>query len=219
MRRDAAELLSSPDSSEHECGGEVKDGTVDMETLCHLGCAQQTAGTERVCGRCQCAHCDPQRHEVLTETESGQAAPQGESDADADIEDTDNRLREAESLQRISSKRRRRQRITKQDTTESEDDGGRSHRVHRWSLRLSPHRTHNRTIEEVERESVSQVRPLVLCRGSSGMTVCTPSKPEQVRGSALRPPGPLSWPLALSLLLLLPLSVLLILALLPLVRT
>nr|XP_015201577.1 PREDICTED: uncharacterized protein LOC107077249 isoform X2 [Lepisosteus oculatus] len=199
MRRDAAELLSSPDSSEHECGPHTKS----EGSGCCRGLAAHFSegyGTE----------------EVLTETESGQAAPQGESDADADIEDTDNRLREAESLQRISSKRRRRQRITKQDTTESEDDGGRSHRVHRWSLRLSPHRTHNRTIEE---ESVSQVRPLVLCRGSSGMTVCTPSKPEQVRGSALRPPGPLSWPLALSLLLLLPLSVLLILALLPLVRT
>ncbi|XP_067303692.1 uncharacterized protein si:ch211-63p21.1 isoform X1 [Pseudorasbora parva] len=90
-----------------------------------------------------------------------QSHPQGDSDADADIEDTDSRLQIAGSLQRISSRKRKRQRITRQDTTESEDDGGRSHRTHRWSLRLSPHRTHNRTILE---ESVSQVRPLVICR-------------------------------------------------------
>lgn len=59
------------------------------------------------------------------------------------------RLQIVGSLQRISSRKRKRQRITRQDTTESEDDGGRSHRTHRWSLRLSPHRTHNRTILEV----------------------------------------------------------------------
>lgn len=96
-----------------------------------------------------------------TEEEYVQMHPQGDSDADADIEDTDSRLQIAGSLQRISSRKRKRQRITRQDTTESEDDGGRSHRTHRWSLRLSPHRTHNRTILE---ESVSQVRPLVICR-------------------------------------------------------
>ncbi|KAL4604827.1 hypothetical protein GN956_G25551 [Arapaima gigas] len=100
-----------------------------------------------------------------TEEECVQSDPQGESDADADIEDTDCRFPEAGSLHRISSRRRRRPRVARQDTTESEDDGGRSHRGHRWNLRLSPHRTHSRTILE---ESVSQVRPLVLCRPCAG---------------------------------------------------
>ncbi|KAI4887648.1 hypothetical protein NFI96_020502 [Prochilodus magdalenae] len=63
------------------------------------------------------------------------------------------RLQVVGSLQRISSRKRKRQRITRQDTTESEDDGGRSHRTHRWSLRLSPHRTHNRTILEDHRRA------------------------------------------------------------------
>lgn len=107
--------------------------------------------------------------------------PQGESDADADIEDTDCRsdaisvavlwiavlsllvdplfsfpsshwfrLQEPGSLQRISSRRRKRPRVSRQDTTESEDDGGRSHRSHRWNLRLSPDRAQSRTILEVQ---------------------------------------------------------------------
>lgn len=59
------------------------------------------------------------------------------------------RLQEPGSLQRISSRRRKRPRISRQDTTESEDDGGRSHRSHRWNLRLSPDRTRSRTILEV----------------------------------------------------------------------
>ncbi|KAM6949522.1 uncharacterized protein FYW47_015901 [Aplochiton taeniatus] len=91
--------------------------------------------------------------------------PQGESDADADIEDTDCRLHEPGSLQRISSRRRKRPRVARQDTTESEDDGGRSHRSHRWNLRLSPHRAQSKPILE---ESVSQVRPLIICRPSVG---------------------------------------------------
>ncbi|XP_058240955.1 uncharacterized protein si:ch211-63p21.1 isoform X2 [Hemibagrus wyckioides] len=95
-----------------------------------------------------------------TEEECVQSDPQRESDADADVEDADTRLQVVGSLQRISSRKRRRQRVTRQDTTESEDDGGQSHRNHRWSLRLSPHRSPSRTILE---ESVSQVRPLVIC--------------------------------------------------------
>ncbi|KAJ0055500.1 hypothetical protein NL108_003903, partial [Boleophthalmus pectinirostris] len=71
--------------------------------------------------------------------------PQGDSDADADIEDTDSR-QEPGSLQRISSRRRKRPRIARQDTTESEDDGGHSNRTHRWNLRLSP--AHSRPILE-----------------------------------------------------------------------
>ncbi|KAM9401069.1 uncharacterized protein ACWYII_030761 isoform 3-T5 [Salvelinus alpinus] len=127
--------------------------------------------------------------------------PQGDSDADADIEDTDCRLQEPGSLQRISSRRRKRPRIARQDTTESEDDGGRSHRSHRWNLRLSPHRAHNRTLLE---ESVSQVRPLVICRPS-------------VRGDGQGPPveGPRTgpkwlwflWPSSLSLPVVLLLSI------------
>uniref|UniRef100_A0A1A8QN28 Uncharacterized protein n=1 Tax=Nothobranchius pienaari TaxID=704102 RepID=A0A1A8QN28_9TELE len=85
--------------------------------------------------------------------------PQGGSDADADIEDADCRLQDASTLQRISSRRRKRPRVARQDTTESEDDGGRSHRSHRWNIRLSPDRAQSRTILE---ESVSQVRPLVI---------------------------------------------------------
>ncbi|XP_075884031.1 uncharacterized protein LOC142889284 [Nelusetta ayraudi] len=98
-----------------------------------------------------------------TEEECALSDPQGESDADADIEDTDCRLQEPGSLQRISSRRRKRPRVSRQDTTESEDDGGRSHRSHRWNLRLSPDRAQSRTILE---ESISQVRPLVICRPS-----------------------------------------------------
>uniref|UniRef100_A0A3B4B037 Uncharacterized protein n=1 Tax=Periophthalmus magnuspinnatus TaxID=409849 RepID=A0A3B4B037_9GOBI len=83
---------------------------------------------------------------------------EGDSDADADIEDTDS-LQEPGSLQRISSRRRKRPRVARQDTTESEDDGGHSNRTHRWNLRLSP--AHSRPILE---ESISQVRPLIVCR-------------------------------------------------------
>ncbi|XP_058240956.1 uncharacterized protein si:ch211-63p21.1 isoform X3 [Hemibagrus wyckioides] len=83
-----------------------------------------------------------------TEEECVQSDPQRESDADADVEDADTRLQVVGSLQRISSRKRRRQRVTRQDTTESEDDGGQSHRNHRWSLRLSPHRSPSRTILE-----------------------------------------------------------------------
>ncbi|XP_063043373.1 uncharacterized protein si:ch211-63p21.1 isoform X2 [Engraulis encrasicolus] len=91
--------------------------------------------------------------------EGVQSDPQGESDADADIEDTDSRVQVSGSLQRISSRKRKRQRITRQDTTESEDDGGKCQKPHRWNLRLSPHHAQSKTILE---ESVSQVRPLVL---------------------------------------------------------
>lgn len=60
------------------------------------------------------------------------------------------RLQEPGSLQRISSRRRKRPRVSRQDTTESEDDGGRSHRSHRWNLRLGPDRAQSRTILEVQ---------------------------------------------------------------------
>ncbi|XP_055085134.1 uncharacterized protein si:ch211-63p21.1 [Periophthalmus magnuspinnatus] len=125
-----------------------------------------------------------------TEEECGLSDPQGDSDADADIEDTDSRLQEPGSLQRISSRRRKRPRVARQDTTESEDDGGHSNRTHRWNLRLSP--AHSRPILE---ESISQVRPLIVCRPSAH----TDTAMERSKRSL--PP-----PLLLLLLLLLPLS-------------
>ncbi|CAL8384846.1 unnamed protein product [Arctogadus glacialis] len=145
-----------------------------------------------------------------TEEECVLSDPQGESDADADIEDTDCRLQEPGSLQRISSRRRKRPRPTRQDTTESEDDGGRSQRTTHWNPRLSPHRGHSRTILE---ESVSQVRPLVIRRPSA--EVQTAGSPEASGG-----PKPAMWPsaprlpprlLLLLFLLLLPLSLVLLL--------
>uniref|UniRef100_A0A3B3CLD7 Si:ch211-63p21.1 n=1 Tax=Oryzias melastigma TaxID=30732 RepID=A0A3B3CLD7_ORYME len=111
-----------------------------------------------------CRHCGKNRVMVTRYsegygTEDGVLSePQRDSDADADIEDTDC-LQKPGTLQRISSRRRKRPQVARQDTTESEDDGGRSHKSHRWNLRLSPDRSHSRTILE---ESVSQVRPLVI---------------------------------------------------------
>ncbi|KAM7377111.1 hypothetical protein PAMA_013746 [Pampus argenteus] len=102
---------------------------------------------------------------------------------------------------RISSRRRKRPRVARQDTTESEDDGGRSHRSHRWNLRLSPDRAHNRTILE---ESISQVRPLVICRPN----VEQQGSPLELPRSSKRLTSlwPSSLALPLILLLLLPLS-------------
>ncbi|XP_078792056.1 uncharacterized protein LOC144987050 [Oryzias latipes] len=132
--------------------------------------------------------------------------PQRDSDADADIEDTDCRLQEPGTLQRISSRRRKRPQVARQDTTESEDDGGRSHKSHRWNLRLSPDRSHSRTILE---ESVSQVRPLVISHPNvDGQK----NREEESRSSKLKrlwPPA-LSAPLILLLLLPLSLSVLIV---------
>ncbi|XP_064198212.1 uncharacterized protein si:ch211-63p21.1 isoform X3 [Anguilla rostrata] len=141
--------------------------------------------------------------------------PQGDSDADADIEDTDNRLQGGSPLQRMSSRRRRRQRLARPDTTESEDDGGRSHRTHRWSLRLSPHRTHNRTILE---ESVSQVRPLVLCRPCGRTLHGAPTEDPRSRVWHRVWSGVWSMPMW-PLLLIMPLSVIIILMVLLLPQT
>ncbi|XP_047426928.1 uncharacterized protein si:ch211-63p21.1 isoform X2 [Mugil cephalus] len=158
-----------------------------------------------------CEHCGKNRVMITrysegygTEEEGVLSDPQGESDADADIEDTDCRLQEPGSLQRISSRRRRRPRVARQDTTESEDDGGRSHRTHRWNLRLSPDRAHSRTILE---ESISQVRPLVICQPN----VESQKSPNELpRGSKLTSLWPASLSLPLIVLLLLPLSLSLI---------
>uniref|UniRef100_A0A3Q2NU29 Uncharacterized LOC105917915 n=1 Tax=Fundulus heteroclitus TaxID=8078 RepID=A0A3Q2NU29_FUNHE len=152
-----------------------------------------------------CEHCGKNRV-MLTRYSEGYGTeecalsdPQGESDADADIEDTDC-LQEHSSLQRISSRRRKRPRVARQDTTESEDDGGRSHKTHRWNLRLSPDRAHSRTILE---ESVSQVRPLII----TGPNVEKQKSPADLpRGSELMSLWPSSLSLPIKLLLLLPVS-------------
>uniref|UniRef100_A0A3P8RPI9 Si:ch211-63p21.1 n=1 Tax=Amphiprion percula TaxID=161767 RepID=A0A3P8RPI9_AMPPE len=152
-----------------------------------------------------CEHCGKNRV-MITRYSEGYGTeecvlsdPQGESDADADIEDTDC-LQDPGSLQRISSRRRKRPRVARQDTTESEDDGGRSHRTHRWNLRLSPDRAHSRTILE---ESISQVRPLVICQPNAERQK---SPTELPRGSKLMSLWPTSVSLPLLLLLSLPLS-------------
>ncbi|KAK1792630.1 hypothetical protein P4O66_012574 [Electrophorus voltai] len=139
-----------------------------------------------------------------TEEECVQSDAQGESDADADIEDTDSRLQDVGSLQRISLRKRKRQRIARQDTTESEDDGGWCQRTHRWSLRLSPHRPHNRTILE---ESISQVRPLVISRCNAVEPLAASSNEPQRGKQSLQ-----DWPFTFSLplfffLIILPLSI------------
>ncbi|KAM8897425.1 uncharacterized protein AB9W97_008828 isoform 2-T2 [Spinachia spinachia] len=158
----------------------------------------EASGEEAACA-CQAGPCSlySEAHAPWME-ECVVSDPQGGSDADADIEDTDCRLQEPGPLQRISSRRRKRPRVARQDTTESEDDGGRSCRTQRWPLRLSPARARSRTIPE---ESVSQVRPLVILRPDAER----PAEPPRGRG---RPPS--SWPpapsLPLALLLLLPLG-------------
>ncbi|XP_038831430.1 uncharacterized protein si:ch211-63p21.1 isoform X3 [Salvelinus namaycush] len=181
---DSHGLFSSGETSDNYCEMGASCGEVGVVCLCETG----------PCTLYSEAH-------TQTPEECALSDPQGDSDADADIEDTDCRLQEPGSLQRISSRRRKRPRIARQDTTESEDDGGRSHRSHRWNLRLSPHRAHNRTLLE---ESVSQVRPLVICRPS-------------VRGDGQGPPveGPRTgpkwlwflWPSSLSLPVVLLLSI------------
>ncbi|XP_035280415.1 serine/threonine-protein kinase Nek4-like isoform X4 [Anguilla anguilla] len=194
------------ESSARDCEVEGVVG-VDMSRVCV--CSQ---GKECVYEQGWCSHCcgpHSLREECLL------SDPQGDSDADADIEDTDNRLQGGSPLQRMSSRRRRRQRLARPDTTESEDDGGRSHRAHRWSLRLSPHRTHNRTILE---ESVSQVRPLVLCRPCGRTLHGVPTEDPRSRVWHRVWSGVWSMPMW-PLLLIMPLSVIIILMVLLLPQT
>lgn len=199
---DSRGLFSSGDTSDNDCemgascGG--TEGACRCEaTPCTLYSEAHTPTPETLL----CEHCGKNRKMVTrysegygTEEECGLSDPQGDSDADADIEDTDSRLQEPGSLQRISSRRRKRPRIARQDTTESEDDGGRSNRSHRWNLRLSP--AHNRTILE---ESISQVRPLIICQPN--VDRCGHSEPRSKRSL-----WPASLPLPLLVLLFLPLS-------------
>ncbi|KAM3591224.1 uncharacterized protein V6R79_024842 [Siganus canaliculatus] len=215
-------------------------GEVDGLCLCEAGpCTLYSEAHTPTPDTLLCEHCGKNRVMITrysegygTEEECVLSDPQGESDADADIEDTDCRfdvhehahawltlawklvlmrlpvfsfcrlrLQEPGSLQRISSRRRKRPRVARQDTTESEDDGGRSHRSHRWNLRLSPDRAKSRTILE---ESISQVRPLVICRPNVDQQK---SPVQESRGSGrLMSLWPSSPSLPLILLISLPLS-------------
>lgn len=164
---DSRGLFSSGDTSDNDCEVGASCGGAEAACLCEVTpCTLYSEAHTPTPETLLCEHCGKNRKMVTrysegygTEEECGWSDPQGDSDADADIEDTDSRLHEHGSLQRISSRRRKRPRIARQDTTESEDDGGRSNRSHRWNLRLSP--AHNRTILE---ESISQVRPLIICQ-------------------------------------------------------
>ncbi|XP_028842085.1 uncharacterized protein LOC114794005 [Denticeps clupeoides] len=216
MRRvdsDSNGLFSSGENTDNDCEDVMGASCEEASAVCLCERGPHTIYCEQhpQAGTAKCEQCGKRRVTITrlsegygTEEECAQSDPQGESDADADIEDTDSRLQVAGSLQRISSRKRRRQRITRQDTTESEDDGGRSHRSHRWNLRLSPHRTHSRTILE---ESVSQVRPLVLCRCSAGEgrpAAAAPDAGPNVRTKWLLPawPSSFSFPLLVSLIFL-----------------
>ncbi|KAI9522148.1 hypothetical protein NQZ68_038784 [Dissostichus eleginoides] len=206
---DSRGLFSSGETSDNDCVMGASCGEVDVACLCEVGpCTLYPEAHTPMPDTRLCEHCGKNRVMITrysegygTEEECVLSDPQGESDADADIEDTDCRLQEPGSLQRISSRRRKRPRVARQDTTESEDDGGRSHQTHRWNLRLSPDRADSRTILE---ESISQVRPLVICRPNVERQQ-TPG--ELPRGSkCLTSLWPASFSLPLTLLLLLPLS-------------
>ncbi|XP_076580629.1 uncharacterized protein LOC143316816 [Chaetodon auriga] len=210
---DSHGLFSSGETSDNDCEVGASCGEVDVVCLCEAGpCTLYSEAHTPTPDTLLCEHCGKNRVIITrysegygTEEECVLSDPQGESDADADIEDTDCRLQEPGSLQRISSRRRKRPRVARQDTTESEDDGGRSHRSHRWNLRLSPDRAHSRTILE---ESISQVRPLVICRPNVERQR---SPAEASRGSRRLPslwPSSLSLPVVL--LLSLPLSLIIV---------
>lgn len=205
---DSHGLFSSGETSDNDCEMGASCVEVDGVCLCEAGpCTLYSEAHTPTPDTLLCEHCGKNRVMITrysegygTEEECVLSDPQGESDADADIEDTDCRLQEPGSLQRISSRRRKRPRVARQDTTESEDDGGRSHRSHRWNLRLSPDRAHSRTILE---ESISQVRPLIICRPN---VESQKSPVELPRGSKLMSLWPSSLSLPLVLLLSLPLS-------------
>ncbi|XP_045919680.1 uncharacterized protein si:ch211-63p21.1 [Micropterus dolomieu] len=206
---DSHGLFSSGETSDNDCGMGASCGEVDVVCLCEAGpCTLYSEAHTPTPDSRLCEYCGKNRVMITrysegygTEEECVLSDPQGESDADADIEDTDCRLQEPGSLQRISSRRRKRPRVARQDTTESEDDGGRSHRSHRWNLRLSPDRAPSRTILE---ESVSQVRPLVICQPNVEKQKSPGELPRGSRRLMSLWPSFLSLPLIL--LLMLPLS-------------
>ncbi|XP_043914640.1 uncharacterized protein LOC122790982 isoform X2 [Protopterus annectens] len=71
---------------------------------------------------------------------------------------TRSRLKNTETLQRTCLKRKRKHKLIKQDTTESEEDVGQRTAPRRWNLHLSP----CKAIQNVKEESISQMRPLLL---------------------------------------------------------
>ncbi|KAM4564669.1 uncharacterized protein si:ch211-63p21.1 isoform X1 [Fundulus heteroclitus] len=207
-KSDTHSLFTPGETSDNDCEMGASCEEVDIVCLCEAGpCTLYSEAHAPTLDTLLCEHCGKNRVMLTrysegygTEEECALSDPQGESDADADIEDTDCRLQEHSSLQRISSRRRKRPRVARQDTTESEDDGGRSHKTHRWNLRLSPDRAHSRTILE---ESVSQVRPLII----TGPNVEKQKSPADLpRGSELMSLWPSSLSLPIKLLLLLPVS-------------
>ncbi|KAM8881327.1 uncharacterized protein ACB058_001537 [Synchiropus picturatus] len=211
---DSQGFFSSGETSNNDCEMGASCGDADAMCVCEVGpCTLYSEAHTPTPDTRLCEHCGRSRRVLTrysegygTEEECVLSDPQGESDADADIEDTDSRLQEPGSLQRISSRRRKRPRVARQDTTESEDDGGRSHRSHRWNLRLSPDRANSRTILE---ESISQVRPLVICRTNADKQKSPEKKGQFFKGlMSLWPP---TYSLLFVLLLLLPLSLSLVL--------
>ncbi|KAA8582641.1 hypothetical protein FQN60_006312 [Etheostoma spectabile] len=184
---DSHGLFSSGETSENDCEMGASCGEVEVACLCEASpCALHSEAYTPTPETLLCEHCGKNRV-MITRYSEGYG--------------TEVILQEPGSLQRISSRRRKRPRVARQDTTESEDDGGQSHKSHRWNLRLSPDRPHSRTILE---ESISQVRPLVICRPN----VERPKSPVELpRGSKrLMCLWPSSLSLPLILLLLLPLS-------------
>ncbi|XP_068611774.1 uncharacterized protein si:ch211-63p21.1 [Brachionichthys hirsutus] len=199
------DLLPSGETSDNDCEMGAGCGEEDRPCLCEEAgpCALCSEACAPTPDALLCEHCGKSRVMITrysegygTEEDCVLSDPRGESDADADIEDTDSRLQESGSLQRISSRRRKRPRVARQDTTESEDDGGRSHGSDRWNLRLSPDRAHGRAIPE---ESVSQVRPLVVCQPNAERLK---NPLETPRGSRRVWPSSSSFPMVLLLLLL-----------------
>ncbi|CAN9509744.1 unnamed protein product [Ophioblennius macclurei] len=205
---DSHGLFTSGETSDNDCEMGASCGEVDKVCVCAAGpCTLYSEAHTPTPDKLVCERCGRNRVMITrysegygTEEECALSDPQGESDADADIEDTDCRLQEPGSLQRISSRRRKRPQVARQDTTESEDDGGRSHRSHRWNLRLSSDRAHSRTILE---ESISQVRPLVICQPNADKQKSPDDLPRSAKVKSL---WPSSFSLPFILLLLLPLS-------------
>ncbi|XP_028649392.1 uncharacterized protein si:ch211-63p21.1 [Erpetoichthys calabaricus] len=211
-RRELEEEVWKPELNQNHCQDVVKDylqmhyspdfefwmkttadgmGTIGLGASCSEG-----YGTE----------------ELLTEPETTHTCLPGESDADADVEDAESRLQETQPLQRVSSKRRRRPRIVKQDTTESEDDGGRNQRTHRWNLRLSPHHGPNKPIIE---ESISQMRPLVLGKSTAISERDSPSPKRCKTATSHSLFHTFTWSLAISFFIL-PVTVVFLIYVLPL---
>ncbi|XP_078735834.1 uncharacterized protein LOC144949695 isoform X1 [Lampetra fluviatilis] len=108
----------------------------------------------------------------MAQEDRAQAVPAQDSDIDADVEDESSRLLDASGLQRTSSRRRRRMKPVRQDTTESEDDASAVVKRPRWSLRLSPHREGRLSAEE----STSRVRPLCVAHPGTADACDGPSE-------------------------------------------